>query len=107
MSNIQTYLVLRMIDVFTWQVEVGLVGQPFSAVLHNKVMAGLYQSNLATLQTDDVPTVKSAVLGSTDMGNVSQIVPSIHPSFYIGGRAVNHTREFTKEAGEDLELILI
>ncbi|XP_060576226.1 peptidase M20 domain-containing protein 2-like [Ruditapes philippinarum] len=82
------------------QVEVGLVGQPFSAVLHNKVMAGLYQSNLATLQTDDVPTVKSAVLGSTDMGNVSQIVPSIHPSFYIGGRAVNHTREFTKEAGD-------
>ena len=35
--------------------------------------------------------------GSTDMGNVSQVVPSIHPMYYIG-EAGNHTREFTEMA---------
>ena len=34
--------------------------------------------------------------GSTDMGNVSYTVPSIHPCYQIGsGSEVNHTREFT------------
>jgi metal-dependent amidase/aminoacylase/carboxypeptidase family protein len=32
------------------------------------------------------------------MGNVSQLVPSIHPMFGMGGRAMNHTPEFTAEA---------
>ena len=40
--------------------------------------------------------------GSTDMGNVSHEVPSIHPMFYIGGTSPNHTRDFTADAGENL-----
>jgi metal-dependent amidase/aminoacylase/carboxypeptidase family protein len=32
------------------------------------------------------------------MGNVSQLVPSIHPMFGIGGSSMNHTPEFTAEA---------
>ncbi len=36
--------------------------------------------------------------GSTDMGNVSYVVPSIHPMFAIGSGEVNHTREFTAVA---------
>ena len=32
---------------------------------------------------------------STDMGNVSHVVPSIHPLYSIGGAAVNHTKAFT------------
>ncbi|MDS1270106.1 amidohydrolase [Lipingzhangella sp. LS1_29] len=35
-------------------------------------------------------------LGSTDMGNVSQVLPSIHPTIHIdSGTAVNHQPEFT------------
>lgn len=37
--------------------------------------------------------------GSSDMGNVSQIIPSIHPFFGIGTQAANHTRQFTEAAG--------
>jgi amidohydrolase len=33
--------------------------------------------------------------GSSDMGNVSQIVPSIHPNFSVGQPIFNHTPEFT------------
>ena len=36
--------------------------------------------------------------GSTDMGNVSQIVPSIHPVFGIETTAVNHSKEFAAAA---------
>ena len=37
--------------------------------------------------------------GSTDMGNVSYEVPSIHPMFYIGGDKNIHTREFAEMTG--------
>ena len=34
-------------------------------------------------------------MGSTDMGNVSHVVPSIHPEYVIGSGENYHTREFT------------
>ena len=37
--------------------------------------------------------------GSTDMGNVSHIKPSIHPMFNIDTDAVHHTHEFREAAG--------
>lgn len=37
--------------------------------------------------------------GSTDFGNVSFVVPGIHPFFYIGTDALNHTEEYTAAAG--------
>ena len=61
---------------------------------HNSVMSDLYETNSKQLGVTYVeypyPT------GSTDMGNVSHIVPAIHPMYGIGdGTQVNHTREFT------------
>ena len=32
--------------------------------------------------------------GSTDMGNVSTVIPSIHPAFAIPGMQIIHTKEF-------------
>ena len=43
---------------------------------------------------------KIQLAGSTDMGNVSHVSPSIHPVFSIGGSAVNHTRDFTADSGK-------
>jgi metal-dependent amidase/aminoacylase/carboxypeptidase family protein len=42
-----------------------------------------------------------ASTGSTDMGNVSWAVPSIHPTFAIGGLAINHTSGFTEVCATD------
>ena len=36
--------------------------------------------------------------GSTDMGNVSHVIPSIHPKFQVGTGAGIHTRDFASEA---------
>ena len=65
-------------------------------------MAGLYAQNAELagidLSAHSVPP-GGMPAGSTDMGNVSYVVPSIHPMFYIGTDAVNHTRGFTAAAG--------
>uniref|UniRef100_T1J257 Peptidase M20 domain-containing protein 2 n=1 Tax=Strigamia maritima TaxID=126957 RepID=T1J257_STRMM len=44
---------------------------------------------------------KDSFMGSTDMGNVSQVVPSIHPIYSIKTTAANHTKEFADAAGHD------
>ena len=39
--------------------------------------------------------------GSTDMGNVSQVVPAVHPYIGIGTGLAGHTREFESAAGAE------
>ena len=45
--------------------------------------------------------IKNVSTGSTDMGNVSQVVPSIHPTFGVGQMIFNHTPDFTAAAVTD------
>ncbi|XP_055936700.1 xaa-Arg dipeptidase-like isoform X2 [Argiope bruennichi] len=41
------------------------------------------------------PSESMIPAGSTDMGNVSHVIPSIHPFYDIGTESINHTKEFT------------
>ena len=50
------------------------------------------------MRTDELVT--SNVSASGDIGNVSQIVPTIQPGYSITTTAVNHTRAFTEAAGK-------
>ena len=54
------------------------------------------------MKFEEDPSVASSALGSTDMGNVSYVVPSIHPMFNINTKAPNHSREFTADAGKSM-----
>ena len=46
------------------------------------------------------PTEANGVVGSTDMGNVSYEVPSIHPMIKVSPEGVSiHTPEFAEHAG--------
>lgn len=40
--------------------------------------------------------------GSTDMGNFSYVVPSIHPGYGIHTEAANHTKEFATAARTEI-----
>ena len=66
----------------------------------NRPLAEAYRRNgeLAGRRFLDLKNVST---GSSDMGNVSQVVPSIHPTFGVGASAVNHTPEFTAAAVTD------
>lgn len=67
---------------------------PYLDVVHNPVMTGLFEANSAALGRP-MPREEVPSGGSTDMGNISQVVPSIHPMLAIDtGGAVNHQKEF-------------
>lgn len=69
----------------------------YSSLDTNDTLADLYQANVMTLGVAFNPP-KKELSGSTDMGNVSQIIPSIHVMYGIGSDAVNHSHAFTSAA---------
>ena len=76
----------------------------YENMLTNNTLADLYTQNAEVLgiKLEEDPEKAASPTGSTDMGNVSHVVPSIHPMFYIGTQAANHTRDFTTAAGKGL-----
>jgi amidohydrolase len=78
------------------RVEVSSVDHPYLNMINNPVMTSLFKANSEALGRP-MPTEAEmgAEGGSSDMGNVSQVVPAIHPMVAIdSGAAVNHQKEF-------------
>ncbi len=71
----------------------------YADMLDNRVMLGLYMDNAAAIgRIVDEPR-RAAVVGSTDMGNVSYAVPSIHPMIKVAPEHVAiHSPEFADHA---------
>ncbi|MDO8614180.1 MAG: M20 family metallopeptidase [Dehalococcoidia bacterium] len=68
----------------------------------NLALAGAYCANVESLGRKVVNPESNRSMGSTDMGNVSQIVPGIHPSLAIAPQHVPiHTVEFREFAASD------
>ena len=64
---------------------------------HNHVLGARYLANMQPYGLHDDPP--SDNLGSSDMGNVSQVLPTIHPSLAICDRGVpGHSIEFREAA---------
>jgi len=73
-------------------------GAPYAEVAHDADLASLYRRHAETLGRSflDLGHLLDRSAGSTDMGNVSQVIPSIHPMIGIESLpAVNHQPEFT------------
>lgn len=66
----------------------------------NRPLAAAYQANAEALGRKflGIPVEST---GSTDMGNVSFTVPSIHPTFSVGAFGLNHTPGFTEICATD------
>ena len=79
------------------EADVAFNGHEYTEMVNNPVMVGLFSANSAALGRPmgrDADEDSSAA-GSTDMGNVSRVVPSIHPMIGMDtGGAVNHQPEF-------------
>jgi amidohydrolase len=72
--------------------------RPYSEMLHDLALADLYRRNAEALGRSfpDLGAAAERMAGSTDMGNVSLVIPSIHPMIGIDSLpAVNHQPEFT------------
>lgn len=77
---------------------------PYADMVDNAPLLGLYTANAAQLgrvlvEADD----DTAVIGSTDMGNVSYSVPAIHPMIKAAPRGCAiHTKDFAVHAASPL-----
>ena len=82
----------------------GIVEQPYRELNTNTVLAELYRENARDHGITYFPksVEQSTSSGSTDMGNISFEVPSIHPMFRIPCRRGegNHTAGFTEFCGK-------
>jgi amidohydrolase len=82
----------------TWRA----VGCDYAEMRDNDAVIDLYRANMAALGrvVEDPRHGGTQVLGSTDMGNVSHLVPSIHPMVRVSPVDVPiHSREFERWAG--------
>lgn len=71
--------------------------KPYAEFCADETALAAYRSNARELGREFTPPGMAARMNraSTDMGNVSQVVPAIHPYIGIGSRpATNHQREF-------------
>lgn len=81
------------------RLEITPTGHPYTELLSDPLLVEIYAANSAALGR---PMLRGADLppsmaGSTDMGNVSLVVPTIHPMLDIrAGEAVNHQPEFAE-----------
>ena len=77
------------------EVQIKETGHLYKDVITNPTLAALYLRNTQALGLQFSKSTDK-FSASTDMGNVSHVIPSIHPLYTIGTSAVNHTRAYTE-----------
>ena len=65
----------------------------YSNVQHNPILASAFGDNYREMGVEFGDEYDTN--GSTDMGNVSYVVPSLHPLYAVGSGEVNHSKAFT------------
>jgi amidohydrolase len=75
-------------------------GPRYDARMPNPKLVALAHDNMLTLGLDVTIAAGNERMGSSDMGNVSQVIPAIHPYVAIGpAELVGHTPEMREAAG--------
>jgi amidohydrolase len=73
----------------------------YAPLRNNLTLAELFRQNINSLGRQ-MPLVGDSRVGSTDMGNVSQLVPGIHPTIAVAPETVAiHSPEFAKVAASE------
>lgn len=81
---------------YRWREEV------YAPMKNNATLGQLFACNLESLGRQVIASDPDHGFGSTDMGNVSQLVPSIHPTIAIASPAITiHTAEFAAAAASE------
>ncbi len=74
----------------------------YAPMRNNMVLAQLFAQNMESLGRRVSLSEAEHAFGSTDMGNISQLAPSIHPSVAIAGNeVVKHSPEFALAAASE------
>ncbi len=74
----------------------------YATMRNNLALARLFQGNMASLRDDAALSREDNAFGSTDMGNVSQMVPAIHPTVAMVPPGVGeHSLQFAAAAASE------
>ena len=73
------------------ELEITYEGEPYVDLVTNPTVAALFQANAVTLGREMPTRAETGIetSASSDMGNVSHVVPSIHPSVKVETDSVN------------------
>jgi amidohydrolase len=76
-------------------------GEEYHPMQCNRVLGALFRANLEALGEPVEQTPENEETGSTDVGNVSQVVPTIHPTIALTNHVdvVCHSAAFAEAAG--------
>ena len=78
-------------------VEIKDVGKFYENVICNPVLGKLYEANYRALGMTEYK-YEGDLTASTDFGNVSQIIPGIHPRYMVGNGIATHSAPFADVA---------
>lgn len=81
------------------RVDIRPIGPTYASLRPNPVLGALTERNFARLGRRTHSPHVELFPGSTDMGNVSQVIPSLHPSVELVPGLGLHSREATVLAG--------
>jgi len=70
----------------------------YEAIKPNRPLAEAFRHHLQELNWPIDPPMERVRMGSTDMGDVSRVLPAIHPYMSIGRDLIGHTVEFREAA---------
>ena len=74
----------------------------YDSMRNNLILAQLFAQNMGFLGRNIALSEPNGGFGSTDMGNVSQLVPSIHPRVAIAGKEIaGHSPQFALAASSE------
>ncbi|KPV64651.1 MAG: Thermostable carboxypeptidase 1 [Candidatus Bathyarchaeota archaeon BA1] len=74
----------------------------YENMVTNRALAEVFKKNLLELGVEVKEPKKDVGVGSTDMGNVSHVVPAIHPYIKIGPEGLpGHSLEFAKASATE------
>ena len=80
--------------------EIRIDGKPYAEIRRWGQLETWYRSNMRELgrQLTPIADVAGVMVGSTDMGNVTQVIPGLHPMIGIGNPSLNiHTAAFAEQ----------
>ncbi|TFG31376.1 M20 family peptidase [Candidatus Thorarchaeota archaeon] len=79
-----------------------VVEPSYQARIMNKTMGNLFENNLSAIGEPLIPLPPGSGAGSSDIGNVSQVVPTIHPYISICDDSIaGHSIEFERASASE------
>jgi len=77
------------------KVSIKRKGHAYDPFYPNYPMGEIFRKNMELLKIKEDRFGQTEEIGSSDIGNLSQVIPTIHPEYAVGGRDdINHSRRF-------------